>query len=152
MQLQIQWDWHSWSELDKDLLYRILLARSAVFVVEQSCTYQDPDQLDQAAWHLTGHRGAELCAYLRLLPPGDRFTTPSIGRVLCVGKERGGGLGRYLMERGIRGCRDRFPGQPIRVSAQLYLEEFYSSLSFRRHGEPYDEDGIPHINMQLAGD
>ena len=149
---QILWDWYSWSQLDKDLLYRILATRSAVFVVEQACPYLDPDQHDQVAWHLTGQRGSELCAYLRLMPPDGRFKTPSIGRVLSIGRERGGGLGRELMERGIQGCRDRFPGQPISVSAQLYLQEFYRSLGFQRLGESYDEDGIPHVDMLLNGE
>ena len=40
-----------------------------------------------------------------------------------------------------------FPGQTIRIGAQRYLEKFYGSLGFVPTGEPYDEDGIPHIEM-----
>ncbi len=40
-----------------------------------------------------------------------------------------------------------FPGQPIRLGAQRYLEAFYGSFGFRPVGEPYDEDGIDHIEM-----
>ena len=39
---------------------------------------------------------------------------------------------------------------PIRIGAQLYLERFYESFGFTRVGEPYDEDGIMHVDMLLA--
>jgi ElaA protein len=54
------------------------------------------------------------------------------------------------MLEGIRRTREIYPGQPIKLSAQRYLENFYGSLGFVVSGEPYDEDGIPHINMVLA--
>jgi ElaA protein len=40
-----------------------------------------------------------------------------------------------------------YPGQDIRLGAQRYLERFYGSLGFEPDGEPYDEDGIPHLEM-----
>jgi ElaA protein len=36
------------------------------------------------------------------------------------------------------------------MEAQLYLEKFYASFGFARSGEPFDEDGIPHIAMISA--
>ena len=41
-------------------------------------------------------------------------------------------------------------GGPIRISAQRYLVKFYSEFGFVAVGEPYDEDGIPHIEMLLS--
>lgn len=36
----------------------------------------------------------------------------------------------------------------IRISAQAYLEKFYTQLGFNRTSyDPYLEDGIPHIDM-----
>jgi ElaA protein len=35
----------------------------------------------------------------------------------------------------------------IRISAQQYLEKFYSEFGFETVSDPYDEDGIPHIEM-----
>ncbi|HXA47888.1 MAG TPA: GNAT family N-acetyltransferase, partial [Burkholderiaceae bacterium] len=35
----------------------------------------------------------------------------------------------------------------IRISAQQYLEAFYRSFGFETTSAPYDEDGIPHIEM-----
>ncbi len=38
------------------------------------------------------------------------------------------------------------PG-PIRIGAQAHLENFYRQHGFVPDGLPYDEDGIPHIEM-----
>jgi ElaA protein len=35
------------------------------------------------------------------------------------------------------------------IGAQQYLTRFYSSFGFQQVGEPYLEDGIPHIHMLL---
>jgi len=37
--------------------------------------------------------------------------------------------------------------QLVRIGAQQYLEKFYGELGFARASEPYDEDGIMHIEM-----
>ena len=36
---------------------------------------------------------------------------------------------------------------PIKISAQSYLKDFYSSHGFLAKGDEYMEDGIPHIAM-----
>jgi ElaA protein len=44
-----------------------------------------------------------------------------------------------------------WPGWPIRIAAQQRLAAFYARLGFRPVGAPYDEDGIPHVDMVLDG-
>jgi ElaA protein len=39
----------------------------------------------------------------------------------------------------------------VRIGAQQRLEGFYQSLGFVTDSEPYDEDGIPHVEMLRAG-
>jgi len=39
-------------------------------------------------------------------------------------------------------------GQQIRIGAQAHLERFYNEFGFARSSEPYDEDGILHIEME----
>ena len=39
---------------------------------------------------------------------------------------------------------------PIRLGAQAYLTRFYGELGYAVIGEPFDEDGIPHIYMMRA--
>jgi ElaA protein len=52
------------------------------------------------------------------------------------------------MREGIAGCERLFPGQGIRISAQSYLLAFYRTFGFVAIGDEYDEDGIPHFEMQ----
>jgi ElaA protein len=146
------WRVERFEDLSTDRLYAMLAARVAVFVVEQDCPYQDLDGLDQRGLHVGAWSGETVLAYARVLPPGERFPEPCIGRVLTARSARRTGLGRELMRRSIGTCRRVFPGQAIRISAQCYLERFYSELGFRTVSEPYPEDGIPHVEMFLAAD
>lgn len=143
-----RWTIQRFYELSPDELYAILAARESVFVVEQSCPYQEVDGKDPLAWHITGWSSSgDVLAYARVLPPGERFPEPSIGRVLTTAAGRDSGLGRTVMEYALRLIEREFPGQGIRISAQQYLENFYRSLGFSTARGPYPEDGIPHLEM-----
>jgi len=128
-------------------LYQLIKAREAVFVVEQNCPYQETDDWDLHAWHLTAFAKGELVAYARVVDPGIKNSQPSIGRVMTVKQFRAQGIGRALMEEAINFTEQKFPGKEMNISAQVYLQKFYASLGFQTSGEPYDEDGIPHIDM-----
>ena len=145
---QITWTWHKLSDLSGVDVHAMLAARSAVFVVEQESIYQDPDPIDAVAWHLLG-RGTDgsILAYARVTPPGSRFTEPSIGRVLTMPAARGKGLGREIVAMALQKCRDAYPGRDVRISAQTYLTGFYEGFGFQVAGSPYNEDGIPHVEM-----
>ena len=125
--------------------------RQQVFCIEQNCLYQDADDRDQDAWHLTVKTPeAELVAYARLMPKGISYQEyASIGRVITTVEYRGTGLGKILMEHAMKHCRNLFPGTSIKISAQSYLEGFYEDLQFKTVGDEYLEDGIPHIAMVL---
>ncbi len=132
-------------------LYAILSARSAVFVVEQRCVYLDPDGKDTQAHHLFAMDGAQgrqqVAAYMRLLPPGVSYEEASLGRVLTGREYRGQGLGQELLNRGLVQANKLWPQAALRIGAQAYLQKLYASAGFATVGEPYDEDGIPHIEM-----
>jgi ElaA protein len=140
--------WHSFAELTGSEVYDILSLRQRVFIVEQRCAYADADGTDRISFHLCGRTPAgELAAYLRLIPPGGRYPVPALGRVTTAPEIRGAGIGRLLVEEGIRRSSSAFPDSPITLSAQLHLEGFYSSFGFLPEGIPHDEDGILHIMM-----
>ena len=144
----LRWSWHDWRELTPDLLYAVLRLRSAIFVVEQNCVFPDMDGRDPDCAHLCGWNDAgDLVAYLRLVPPGVRTPEVSLGRVVVAAPARGQGLGRAVMEEGLRACARRYPGKPVKVSAQQHLETFYRSLGFATAGPRYLEDGIWHVDM-----
>ncbi len=144
----------SWSEvegveLDVATLYDVLALRSAVFVVEQECAYQDIDGLDltQGTVHVIGRTDA-IAAYARVLAPDDQHAVPRIGRVIVAPAARGQRLARRLMQRALDTCAQRWPGESVELGAQAHLAGFYGSLGFEAVSEPYDEDGIPHVWMR----
>ncbi len=139
--------WKRFEELSTLELYRILAAREAIFVVEQSCPYQDADGLDVNSWHLSVSVNGELAAYARLVEPGLKFAEPSIGRVITLADFRGKKIGHALMSEAIAFTEKTFPEQGIRIGAQAHLQKFYGSLGFEPASEVYDEDGIAHIDM-----
>ncbi|WPO78369.1 GNAT family N-acetyltransferase [Flavobacterium sp. KACC 22761] len=137
----------SFGEFTNLELYQMLRLRSEVFVVEQNCVYLDLDNKDQKSFHLLYYVNDELVGCTRLLPTGLSYDEVSIGRVVITPAYRGLGLGKKIMEASITGCEEKFGEGPIRISAQYHLSNFYQSRGFVEQGEPYDEDGIPHIEM-----
>ena len=128
-------------------LYAILRLRTEVFVVEQTCVFQDMDNKDQLCYHLMGWKDDLLIAYTRLVPPDIFYKEPSIGRVVTSPAARGNGIGKLLMKKSIEEVFHLFGKTSVRLSAQLYLKKFYESLGFIQSSEIYDEDGINHIEM-----
>lgn len=138
--------------MSADELYEILKVRQEVFVIEQNCIYQDIDELDKTAWHLMAWNlnqpeTQKLQAYLRVVFPGCKFKEPSIGRILSVKKVRGTGLGKELLRNVLLRIETEYPNQAIRISAQQHLHKFYALFGFEQVSQPYDEDGIVHIEM-----
>ena len=136
-----------WESLSRDELYEILALRQEVFVVEQRCFYRDADGRDPDAWHLTWRLEGKLVAYLRAFAPDARGEA-RIGRVLTAMAVRGQGHGRPLMRAGLAAVERAFGAGPVRLEAQSHLAAYYGSLGFVLAGEPYVEDGIPHISMR----
>ncbi len=152
--MSVQWQWSAYEDLSREDLYAILARRQEVFIIEQQCIYPDLDGIDPRAFHLMGWRSMdgkrELLAYLRCVHPGVKYAEVSLGRVLSAPAARGTGAGRAMMTEALRHVARVYPGQAIRISAQLYLEKFYAGFGFVRTSEPYDEDGIPHVEMLRA--
>lgn len=140
----MRWHEKAFDELSVGELYAILALRGRVFVVEQNCPYLDPDGADLVSRHVWAtNEAGDIVAYLRVVPEGVKFAEVSIGRVITAPEARGTGLGKELMRRGIAAVGVA----PIRIGAQAHLEKFYGELGFTRASEPYDEDGIPHVEM-----
>jgi ElaA protein len=153
---RLDWQWSAFAELSLDDLYTMLQVRQMVFVVEQTCPYLDMDGDDAKARHLLGwarHDGARiLAAYARIFPPGIKYREASIGRVVTHPLMRRKGMGEALMREALRRVGELAPAAAVRIGAQMYLERFYEKSGFRRVSEPYDEDGIIHIEMLRPAD
>ncbi len=149
---RLRWRCRPFATLKAADLYRVLQLRSAVFVVEQACVFQDMDGLDPACLHLLGvapggSEGVDLLAYARLVPAGLAFPEASIGRVAISLQMRGTRAGHALMAEAIAQVQNLWGPRPLRIGAQAHLQGFYRQHGFEPQGDLYVEDGIEHIEM-----
>lgn len=136
------------SELTTDELFEIYKLRTAVFVVEQNCPYQEVDDADKSAYHIWLEDKDGIAAYARALPAGVTFPTASIGRVISV--KRRCGLGSKVVRAAIDTVREKFGAGKITIEAQVYARSLYEKAGFVQTSEEFIEDGIPHIEMQMT--
>ena len=123
--------------------------RSAVFVLEQGIAPEDEwDADDATALHavLFDVNGQAL-GNARLLQPSA--TVAKVGRMAVLKDARGNGYGARLLQALIRCARQR-SHKEVRLSAQRTAEGFYAAHGFVAVGEPFDEVGIPHVEMVLS--
>ena len=151
--LELNWNWYTFENLSVHRLYQLLRLRAEVFVVEQDCVYQDLDNRDQDALHLLAEDNeGNVHACVRLIAPDVAYQGHSaIGRVVTSSSLRGQGQGRPLMLKAIEKAQAIYADTPIKLSGQQHLCAFYESVGFKATGEPYLEDGIPHLAMVLEG-
>ena len=145
----IQWQDLHHSDLTVHSLYAVLKLRCEVFVVEQTCPYQDIDGDDLVGEnrHILGWRNNELVAYARILKSDDELQPVVIGRVIVSEALRGEKIGQQLMSKALESCTRRWPEKPIYLGAQAHLQNFYGQFGFIPVTDIYEEDGIPHIGM-----
>ena len=143
----IDWRWQRLDEFEANELYQMLALRQRVFVIEQRCIYLDADGVDTLTEHLTGHDGEQLIGCLRLLPPHVKGPEAAIGRVAVTRRYRRQGLGREVMRRAMQRLSEEHRDPAVHLAAQAHLVAFYASFGFDPIGEPYDEDGIMHVDM-----
>ena len=62
---------------------------------------------------------------------------------------KNGSAMEHITERAIAHIRRTWPGQDIKIGAQVYLKRFYGSFGFSPVSDEYLEDDIPHIDMIL---
>lgn len=130
-------------DLDAVRLYEIWRIRDAVFAAEQHADDVDADgiDLDPSVVHWWCADAQGLTSYLRTIASDEALKVTRV----CTRKDaRGNGLSRGLMQ----AVLDRHGAGPVVLSAQAYLEAWYAALGFIRHGDVYDDAGIPHVWME----
>lgn len=131
--------------LRPETLYGILRLRAEVFVVEQDCVYLDLDGRDTEPstvhWWIED-RNSGVVACLRTMREPDGGSV--IGRVVTHPSHRRRGLGARLVDAAL----PTVP-RPVEIHAQAHLQRWYAGFGFRREGDEFLEDGIPHVLMFL---
>lgn len=143
---------HPFQDLSPLALMEIYRLRFQVFILEQTCFYEEIDGVDPYCDHLVmladkSLAGEALAGYARLVPPGIKFKEASIGRIVVHPDFRGRQWGKLLVAEAKRLCGIRHPNARLRIEAQAHLERFYSDLGFTTASAVFDLDGIPHIEM-----
>ena len=103
---------------------------------------------DPAGLKLEREDGA-IVAYLRVLDRGVSYDTASIGRIITTERGRGRGIGRILVNEGLRVAKEAFGADRITISAQCQARGFYEKFGFSAVSDVYLEDDIPHVRMVL---
>ena len=153
-------------------LHPLYKLRVDVFVHEQQTPFAEIDDIDPHpnTHHVLAyiHPGSgpeypfgqpDPGSPLRLVGTARVYGKPEdqhIGR-MCVAKDvRGRGIATQIMEQALEVCKGRAAAldpttQVARVSlnAQTQAQDFYAKFGFQPVGEPFDEEGIPHVTMEL---
>lgn len=145
----MSWNIKKFKELNVEEIYKILVLRNEVFIVEQDCAYLDCDNKDLNSYHLFYQENGEIVAYLRILEKGVSYDEISIGRVAVKKNHRGKGISREMLLKAIDFVANNLNENTIKIQAQAYLLNFYSSLGFKAVSQEYLEDDIAHIDMLL---
>lgn len=121
--------------------------RTEVFVHEQQIPLElEWDEDDSTALHAVAYNRLGMpVATGRLLQHGPDVAR--IGRMAVSRVLRGSGLGRAILQALMEAARLRGDRSVI-LHAQRSAEGFYHQLGFAGHGDPFEEAGIPHLEMR----
>ena len=123
--------------------------RRAVFIEEQNIPKElEWDEHDAVVLHAVArNRIGQVIATGRLLHAEDGVS--HIGRMAVHRTLRSGGHGAAVMqvlEEAARARGDR----EVALNAQRSAERFYARLGYAVHGVPFEEAGIPHVEMRRS--
>lgn len=139
--MTIRVDLKDFAELSLKELYEVMVLRNRVFVVGQKITEEpEVDGLDPQCKHLLMWSDGELLGTARLF---WEKSPVMVGRICVDISKQRRGLGTTLMEH----LQNYLGNRSAAMHAQAYLEDWYARLGWRRHGEVFEEAGIPHIHM-----
>lgn len=134
----------SWSEYAPQLQ----TIRDKVFIQEQGVPKElEWDEHDLTCIHLLAEAGPEFVGCARLLPSKEDASIAKIGRMAVLQGYRSMGIGKALIEQAEKvAAKEGYTS--IELSAQCHAFGFYGSLGYLAFSEPYEDAGIPHIDMR----
>ena len=151
-------------------VYAVFKLRVDVFVNEQRAPFAEIDEIDAhpGTHHIMGyvHPGSDptspwgapdagsplrLAGTCRVFGPAE---AQHIGRI-CVAEDlRGHGIAKQLVLEALEVCEARAAALDpttqkaiVKLDAQTYLTKFYESFGFEVVGDPFDMDGVEHVEM-----
>ncbi|MFC7410316.1 YbgC/FadM family acyl-CoA thioesterase [Hydrogenophaga atypica] len=138
----------TWAELGQDAGQ----VRNEVFVEEQKIPKElEWDAADADAVHAVAYNRLGMpLATGRYLPyaAAGRAGVVKVGRMAVKRVMRGAGVGREVLFALMDAARKRGEHEVV-LHAQRSAEPFYARLGYTVNGEPFEEAGIPHIEMHM---
>ncbi len=147
--MSLMFSWKTFEELTNTQLYQLLKLRFDVFVIEQQCFYPELDNNDQQARHcLMKNDKGDLLGVGRLhCKTFQQQAVVALGRFAIAQQYRGLGAGKAIILAASKEATRCWPNLPQYLSAQAHLKPLYSQCGFFQVGQPYDDEGIEHIDM-----
>jgi predicted GNAT family N-acyltransferase len=132
---------------DRDEIDQALALREQVFCVEQGVPLAaDQDGLDDLAIQVVAVEAGRVIGTCRVLVEGG---VGLLGRMAVDAPARGRGLGPAILAAAEQSARDA-GARLMRLHAQRYVEDMYAAAGYTPYGEPFVEEGIPHVGMEKA--
>ena len=130
---------------NRDEVDQALALREQVFCVEQGVALgADRDGLDDLAIQIVAVESGRVIGTCRVLVDGD---VGRLGRMAVEAGARGRGLGAAILAAAERSAHDA-GALLMRLHAQRYVEDLYMTAGYAPFGEPFVEEGIPHVAME----
>ena len=123
-----------------------LALREQVFCVEQGVELAaDRDGLDDRAIQIVAvDSGVRVVGTCRVLVEGE---VGRLGRMAVEAAARGRGIGAAILAAAERSAASA-GARLMRLHAQRYVEDLYAASGYTPYGEPFVEEGIPHVSME----
>jgi len=124
--------------------------RHAVFVKEQGVPEEmEWDEFDACSMHAVALDSARKAQGTGRLLPVDADGYASIGRMAVAKERRGEGVGSLMIKALLTEAKGRGVHGFV-LHAQISACGFYRRFGFVEAGDPFQEAGIPHVEMRLA--
>lgn len=130
---------------DRGEIEQALALREQVFCVEQGVPLAaDQDGLDDVAIQVVAIEDGTVIGTCRVLVDAG---VGRLGRMAVAAPARGRGLGAAILAAAEQSARDA-GARLMRLHAQRYVEDMYAAAGYTPYGEPFEEEGIPHVGME----
>jgi predicted GNAT family N-acyltransferase len=130
---------------DREEFEQALALREQVFCVEQGVALEaDQDGLDEQAIQVVAVESGRVVGTCRVLVDDG---IGRLGRMAVERSVRGRGVGAVILAAAERSARDA-GARLMRLHAQRYVEDLYMAAGYTPYGQPFVEEGIPHVSME----
>lgn len=119
--------------------------RDTVFVKEQGFQneYDEADEFAKSLVVYDNEKPVGTCRFYF----DSKFGCYHIGRIAILKEYRKQGLGAFIVTEAEKNIADE-GGNEIVISGQVRVAKFYEKLGYTPYGEPYDDEGVPHIELR----